>query len=131
MALTVGFAPALVNAWLDCFGTAQGVIGPALFAKIHVGIPGVAGVTSPSVGDATTKAVTWGAAAGGVKAISNTPVWTNGSATESISHVTLWKETGATTFQLSGALSTPQAWVSTNTFTLTSFSVSLSPVASN
>jgi hypothetical protein len=57
------------------------------------------------------------------------PVWTNGGTSETISHISLWDAISAGNFVLSGALTTPQAWASGNTFTLSSLTVSLAPVA--
>jgi hypothetical protein len=75
-------------------------------------------------------ATTFGAAAAGSKAMNGTlPVWTNGGTSETISHITLWDAITAGTFQLSGALTTPQAWASGNTFTLSSLTISLTPLA--
>jgi hypothetical protein len=57
------------------------------------------------------------------------PVWTNGGTTETISHISVWDAITTGNFIYSAALTTPQAWVSTNTLTLTSLAVSLTPIA--
>jgi hypothetical protein len=82
------------------------------------------------VGSATRVATTFAAASAGSKAMNGTlPVWTNGGTSETISHISLWDAISAGNFVLSGALTTPQAWASGNTFTLSSLTVSLAPVA--
>jgi hypothetical protein len=55
--------------------------------------------------------------------------WTNVSTTETLSHISLWSLVSAGTFQGSGALTGTQPWVNTNTFTLTSLSIAITPIA--
>jgi hypothetical protein len=57
------------------------------------------------------------------------PVWTNGGTSETISHISVWDASSAGNFDYSVALTTPQAWVSTNTFTLTGLTISIAPIA--
>jgi hypothetical protein len=100
------------------------------FIQLHVADPGVAGTTSPSVGDATRKSITYAAASAGSKAMNGTlPVWTNGGTTETISHISSWDAVTAGNFLFSAALTASQAWVSGNTFTLNTLTISFSPIA--
>ena len=55
--------------------------------------------------------------------------WTNGGTSETLSHISCWDSTTAGTFLLSAALTASQAWASGNTFSLTSLSISLTPIA--
>ena len=48
---------------------------------------------------------------------------------ETLTHISLWTASTAGTFNGSAALTAPQAWVSTNTFTLTSLSIAITPIA--
>jgi hypothetical protein len=123
--MTVGITAAVINGWLDgTFATAT------CWVKLHIGDPGAAGATSPAVGDATRKQATMAAAAGGSKAASaSVGPWTNVTTTETLSHISLWTASTAGTFNASGALSASQAWVNTNTCTLTSLSIAITPVA--
>lgn len=123
--MTVGLAAAAVNGWLDgTFATAT------CFVKLHTADPGAAGATAAAAGDTTRKNPTMAAASGGSKAMTGTAgPWTNVTTTETISHISLWTAAAAGTFNGSGALSASQAWVNTNTFTLTSLSIAITPIA--
>lgn len=123
--MTVGLAASVVNGWLDgTFATAT------CFVKLHTADPGAAGATAAAVGDATLKQATMAAASAGSKAASaSVGPWTNGGTSETLSHISLWSASTAGTFNGSAALSASQAWASTNTFTLTSLSIAVTPIA--
>lgn len=123
--MTVGLAAAAVNGWLDgTFATAT------CFVKCHTADPGAAGATAAAVGDATRKQATMAAASAGSKAMTGTAgPWTNGGTSETLSHLSLWTAATAGTFNASAALTASQAWVATNTFTLTSLSIAITPIA--
>ena len=123
--MTVGVAASVANGWLDgTFATAT------CWVKLHTADPGAAGATAAAAGDATRKQATMAAAASGSKAASGSVgPWTNGGTTETLSHISLWSASSAGTFNLSAALTASQAWVATNTFTLTSLSISITPLA--
>lgn len=123
--MTVGLAAAAVNGWLDgTFATAS------CFVKLHTGDPGSAGATAAAAGDTTRKNPTMAAASGGSKAMTGTAgPWTNVSTTETLSHISFWTLSAAGTFNGSAALTASQAWVNTNTFTLTSLSIAVAPIA--
>jgi hypothetical protein len=68
-------------------------------------------------------------ASGGSKAASaSVGPWTNGGTSESITHLSFWTASTAGTFNASASV-TSQAWVSTNTYTLTALTISVSPIA--
>lgn len=123
--MTAGLAASVVNGWLDgTFATAT------CWVKLHTADPGAAGATAAAAGDTTLKQATMNAASGGSKAMSGSAgPWTNGGTSETLSHITLWTASAAGTFNGSAALSSPQAWVSTNTFNLTSLSIAVTPIA--
>lgn len=123
--MTVGLASGVVNGWLDgTFATAT------CWVKLHTADPGAAGATAAAVGDATRKQATMAAASAGSKAMTGTAgPWTNGGTSETLTHISLWSASTAGTFNGSAALTASQAWVSTNTFTLTSLSVAVTPIA--
>lgn len=123
--MAVGFAAAIVNGWLDgTFATAT------CWVKLHTADPGAAGATAAAAGDTTRKQATMAAAAGGAKAMTGSAgPWTNGGTSETLSHISLWSASAAGTFNASGVLSASQAWAATNTFTLTSLSISITPIA--
>lgn len=123
--MTVGLAASVVNGWLDgSFATAT------CYVKLHTADPGASGATAAAAGDTTRKQATMAAAASGSKAASaSVGPWTNGGTSETISHISLWTAAAAGTFQGSAALTASQAWVSTNTLTLTSLSIAVTPIA--
>jgi hypothetical protein len=120
-----GLAAAAVNGWLDgTFATAT------CYVKLHVGDPGSAGANNAAAGSTTHVQTTMAAASGGSKAMTSmASTWTNGGTSETISDISLWTASTAGTFNASAALSASQAWVSTNTFTLTSLSIAITPIA--
>lgn len=123
--MTTGLASGVVNGWLDgTFSTTNA------WVKLHTADPGAAGATAAAAGDTTRKQATMAAASAGSKAMTGTAgPWTNVSTTETLTHISLWSLVSAGTFQGSAALSASQAWVNTNTFTLTSLSIAVSPLA--
>lgn len=129
--MTVGLsATNLANKWLDMLA-ATAFTAPAAFAvKLHTADPGAAGTTAAAAGDTTRKSVTWSAASSGSKAMSSmSGSWTNGGTSETLTHISCWDSTTAGNFLFSAALTASQAWASGNTFSLTSLSISLTPIA--
>lgn len=129
--MTVGLASGRANALLEAAVGTTSYTAPTLIAlKLHTADPGAAGTTAAAAGDTTRKTVTFGAAASGVKSMTSmSGSWTNVSTTETITHISAWDSTSAGTFQYSGALTASQAWVNTNTLSITSHSVSFTPLA--
>lgn len=123
--MAVGLAAAAVNGWLDgTFATAS------CFVKLHTADPGSAGTTAAAAGDTTRKQATMASASGGSKAASaSVGPWTNGGTSETLSHISIWSASTAGTFNASAALTASQAWANTNTFTLTSLSIAITPIA--
>lgn len=128
--MTRGISSAnLATPWLNVIrGTnATGLAGQ--FLKLHTGDPGSAGANNAAAGDTSRKSVTLAAPSGNAIAASTTPQWTNGGTTETLTDVSLWDASTAGNFILSGQLTASQPWANTNTFTLTSFSIGLTPIA--
>lgn len=123
--MTTGLASGVVNGWLDgTFST------PTCFVKLHTADPGSAGATAAAAGDTSRKQATMASASGGSKAMTSmSGSWTNGGTSETLSHISLWSASTAGTFNGSAALSASQAWASTNTFSLTSLTVAVTPIA--
>lgn len=123
--MTVGFVASIVNGWLDgTFATAT------CYVKLHVGDPGSAATSNVAAGDTSRKQATMAAASGGSKAMTSMAgSWTNVSTTETLSHISLWTASTAGTFNASSALSASQAWVNTNTFSLTTLTIAITPIA--
>ena len=122
--MTVGLASGVVNGWLDgTFATAT------CWVKLHTADPNT-GSTAAAAGDTTRKQATMASASGGSKSASaSVGPWTNGGTSETLSHISIWSASSAGTFQGSAALTSSQAWANTNTFTLTSLSIAVTPIA--
>jgi hypothetical protein len=121
----------LANKWLDMLaGTA--FTAPATTAvKLHtnVGDPGAAGTSNASA-NTTRNAITWSAAASGSKAMSGTLSWSAwASGSETLAYITVWDSTTAGNFLFSAALTTAKAITNGDTFTLSSLTFALSPLA--
>lgn len=132
--MTVGMSSAnLAGSWLNTIrGGGNGVTftaPAAIYAKLHTADPGAAGATAAAAGSTTRVAVTLGAASGGAVALSNSPSWTNGGTSETLTHLSVWDASSAGNFLFSVALTASQAWASGNGFTLTSLSFALTPLA--
>lgn len=117
------------NAFLNIFRgtTFTGVATP--FIQLHTADPGASGTTAVSVGSATRNAITWNAASAGSMTLATLSAWTNGGTSETLTHCSLWSASTAGTFYWSFALTASQAWVSTNTFTISTFTLSFTPIA--
>ncbi len=129
--MTVGISAVnTANAWLNVLRgtTFTGITN--VYVKLHTGDPGSAGAANAAVGSTTRPAITWAAAASGSIAMNGTaPTWTNGGTSETISHLSFWDNATAGNFLGSCALSASQAWVSTNTLTLSTQTWSITPLA--
>jgi hypothetical protein len=129
--MTVGLgATTLANKWLDMLAGTAFTAPTNTFIKLHTADPGAAGATAAAAGDTTRKQVTWSAASGGSKSMSSMAgSWTNVSTSETISHISGWDASSAGNFLFSAALTASQAWANTNTFSLTTLTVSFTPIA--
>lgn len=120
----------LGHVWLNILRNTTGTAIAQVYVKLHTADPGASGATAAAAGDTTRKAITWAAPSSNAMAITGTnPVWTNGGTSETISHISFWDASTAGNFLGSAALAASQAWVSTNTFTLTANTWTLSPTA--
>jgi hypothetical protein len=128
--MAVGLSTAgLANLWLDQLGGAATTPGATLYVQLHTGDPGAAGTTAASA-NTTRVALTWSAAASGSKSISNQPSWSSWAAgAETISHISVWDASTAGNFRYSFALTAAKSITNGDTFTLTSHSFSITPLA--
>lgn len=127
--MAVGLNATAANSILNVYRNVAYAAVATPFVQLHTADPGAAGTTSISVGSTTRNAIVWAAASAGSMALSTLSAWTNGGTSETISHVSVWTASSAGTFLQSFALTGSQAWVSTNTLTLTSFTLSYTPIA--
>jgi hypothetical protein len=97
------------------------------FIKLHTADPGAAGATAPSA-VTTRQAATFSAASAGALALSNAPAFSM-TATETITHISVWDAASAGNLLWTAALTTAKSVVNTDTLTFTSLGVSLTPLA--
>lgn len=118
----------LANKWLDMLNATAFTAPAAFWIQVHKGDPGSAGTANQSA-VTTRKQVTWSAASGGSKSQSSSPsAWTM-TTSETISHISCWDASTSGTFLLSAQLATSQSVVNLDTLTLTTFTVTFTPVA--
>lgn len=127
--MTAGLAAATANGWLNVYRNTAASAVATPFVQLHTADPGAAGTTAVSVGSATRNAVTWNAASGGSMTLATLSAWTNGGTSETITHISIWTASSAGTFLQSAPLTASQAWVSTNTLTITTLTFSYTPIA--
>lgn len=101
-----------------------------VYVKLHVGDPGASGANNAAAGSTTRVAITHAAPSAGSSAISGTnPSWTNGGTSETLSHVSYWDASTAGNFLGSAALASSKAWANGDTYTHTTDTWSISPIA--
>lgn len=105
----------MLDAWA---GRTTYTANAAVYAKLHLGDPGVAGTSNPAA-NTTRQVVTFGSAAA-TGAISNTVVveWLSVSTSETYSHVSFWTASSAGTFLGSDDLSSTAPVTAGDTFRL-------------
>lgn len=102
----------------------------AIYAQLHTASPGSAGTTSVSAGSTTRLSCSYSAASSGSVSLSgNVGPWTNGGTSETLTDVSFWDASTSGNFLWSAAMGSSHAWVSSDTFTLTSATVSITPLA--
>lgn len=127
--MTVGVHTTNVcNVWLNWIRGTNATAPTGIFVKLHIADPGAAAATGPAVGSTTRPTATFAAPSAGAVALSNSPSWTNGGTSETLSHISTWDAASAGNPLWTAALASSQAWASTNTFTLTTLGVSISPL---
>lgn len=121
----------LANKLLDTLSNTSFAAGATTAVKLHTGDPGSAGTANAS--SVTTRpAITWSSAASGSKAITTTlPAWSSWAGTngEVVSHCSVWDSTTAGNFLYSFALTVSKTMNTGDTLTLSSHSISLTPLA--
>lgn len=103
----------------------------ASHVQAHTADPGVAGTTAVATAVTGRQALTWAAASGTdprSRSISNSPSWT-ASATQTITHVSVWNAASSGLFRFSAALAASKTVNSGDTLSLTALSVSFAPIA--
>jgi len=124
-----GFSTTFANGLLNSLTNTAPTAYNGAFIALHTAAPGASASTAASAGSTTRVAATFSTASAGALALSNTPSWTNGGTSETITDISVWSAATAGTFLFSAALSASKAWASGDTLQLSSLSVSI-PTAS-
>jgi hypothetical protein len=121
--MTAGFSASVANSFLDGFDSGH-------YAQVHTGDPGINGTSNVSA-ETTRKLWDFADASGGSKSAQGTlPSWATWSAgPETITHISTWSASSGGTFKYSYALTTPKSVTNNDTFSLTSHSISITPIA--
>ena len=126
--MTVGLAvTTLAHPWLNMLRAAAFTAPAGTYIKLHTGDPGAAGTANASAVTGRQEA-TFSAASGGAIALSNAPAFTM-TASETISHISVWDASTAGNLLWTASLTTPRSVVDTDTLTFTAVGVSLTPLA--
>ena len=100
----------------------------SLYVKLHTADPGATGATAASA--VTTRyACTFSASSAGSMALTSMGGTWSMTATETISHISLWDAATAGNFLWSVALTASKSVVSGDTLSLTSLTLAFSPIA--
>lgn len=124
-------ATTLANKWLDMLGASAFSAPATTFVQLHTGEPGAAGTSN--VSSVTTRpAITWAAASAGSKAIAATlPAWSNWAGTngEVVTNISVWDASSNGNFLFSVLLTASKTVNNGDTLTLTSMTISFTPIA--
>jgi hypothetical protein len=127
--MAVGLATvATANAWLNTLRGTTFATTVTPFVQAHTADPGSAGTTSVSTGVATRQALSFAAASGGSMSLSSSPSWTATGA-DTITHISVWGASTAGTWYANAALTASKTVANGDTLTLSTFTISLTPVA--
>ena len=125
--MTAGLAATHANEILNVY-RATTLTGITLYVKLHTGDPGAAGTANASA-VTTRNACTFNAAASGSISLTSSPTAFTMTATETLTHISLWDASSGGTFKRSAALSASKSVGNTDTFTLTTLTLAFTPLA--
>ena len=128
--MTVGLSAAnTANKLLETIGrTGTTFTAGTLYVKLHTADPGSAGTTAASAVTTRYQATFSAASAGSMSLSSMGGTWSM-TATETISHISLWDNATAGNFLWSVALTASKSVVSGDTLSLSTLTLALSPIA--
>lgn len=112
------------TALLDSFFNNTSAAKAARYAKLHTGDPGEA-CTNNAAGETTRKSITGAAAVAGTFTTVNDLSWVSVSTSETYSHVSVWDDPTAGNALASGPLTSSQAVIAGNNFTISAGSLTV------
>lgn len=122
-----GITAAIANAMLAVMFTSPA----STFTQLHTGAPGAAGTANVS-STTTREAVTWNAPSAGAVTNATNPAWPAwaGTSPEVVTDISFWTASSAGTFDWSVALASSVTMLTGDTLTVTTVTVTLTPIAS-
>lgn len=125
--MTAGLASAHANALLNVYrGTS--FTGITLYIQLHTGDPGSAGTANAST-NTTRNSASFSAASGGSMSLSASPTSWSMTATETLTHISMWDASSSGNFIRSAALTSSKSVVSGDTYTQNTLQLSYTPLA--
>lgn len=124
--MTAGLASATATSILNVWRNTA-FAGVNVFCKLHVGDPGAAGTANASA-VTTRNAVTWNAPSAGSMTLSSLAAYSM-TASETISHLSLWDAASGGNFLGSAALTSAKPVSNGDTLTLTTLTAAYAPIA--
>jgi hypothetical protein len=124
--MTAGLAAADANAKLNVWRNTT-YTGVNAFCKLHTGDPGAAGTSNAST-VTTRNAITWNAASAGSMTLSALSGFSM-TASETISHISIWDASSSGNFLASAALTASKTVTNGDTLTISTLTVAMTPIA--
>jgi hypothetical protein len=125
--MTAGLATAHAHGILNLFRGTNYTAPAGVFVKLHTGDPGSAGTANASA-VTTRNEVTFAAPSAGSMALSSLSGYSM-TATETITHISMWDASTAGTFLQSAALTASKNVTSGDTLSITTLTLAYSPLA--
>ncbi|GAC70721.1 hypothetical protein GS4_39_00520 [Gordonia soli NBRC 108243] len=127
----------MANLWLNWVRGSSTTPPTTVYAQLHVGVPGATAASNLSagtVGGTVRVAITFAAASGGSISITGTaPSWTCSASavSETLSHVSFFDASSGGNCLWTAALNSTRTWSTGDTYTLSTDSLNLTPLAAN
>ena len=121
----------LADKWLNILGGTSFTPPSGIYVKLHTnaGEPGSGGTLNASA-ESTRKQITWAASSSGSKAMTGTLSWSAWSAgNETIGYVSLWDASTGGNCLWTAPLASPKSVTNGDTFSITTLTAALSPIA--
>lgn len=118
----------VANKWLNWLFTVAQTAPAGTFVKLHTGDPGAAGTANASTVTTRSAATMAAAASGSISLTGTAPQWAM-TAAETITHISVWDASTAGNFLFSAALTASKSVSNGDTLTLSTLTVSVTPLA--
>lgn len=125
--MTAGLAPAHANGLLNLFRGTNYTAPAGVYVKLHTGDPGAAGTANASAVTTRNQAA-FAAPAGGSMTLSSLAGYSM-TATETITHISLWDAASGGNFLESATLTASKNVTNGDTLTLTMLTLTYTPIA--